>query len=256
MQILLANAKIMRPPLGVSKLSEPRFQSEANLLASEMASLDVDALALQLDCSRKLAAENWQRFQHFFSTEPQAALLAYFGQAYKHLKAETLSAADLDYAHSHLWITSFLYGMLRPLDGIVPYRMEHTVKLEATGQKGIAAFWKERLTDFLIDAVKADDGCLLHLATEEYHHLFDWKRVQRELTVIQPIFYVEKAGRLKVQAVWAKSLRGAMARHVITRRLANPASLALFTYEGFAYEPRLGEPAFPHFVRREAVPNT
>lgn len=253
MQILLANAKIMRPSFAVAPISEPRFQSEANLLASAMASLNVDALALQLDCSRKLAAENWQRFQHFFSTEPRAALLAYFGQAYKHLKAETLSPADLSFAQSHLWITSFLYGLLRPLDGIVPYRMEHTVKLEATGQKGIAAFWKERLTNFLIDSAKADDGCLLHLATEEYEHLFDWKRVQRELTVVQPIFYVEKAGRLKVQTVWAKSLRGAMARHVITHRLSAPASLASFAYEGFAYEPRLGEPAFPHFVRREAI---
>lgn len=253
MQILLANAKIMRPSFAVAPISEPRFQNEANLLASEMASLNVDDLALQLDCSRKLAAENWQRFQYFFSTEPRAALLAYFGQAYKHLKAETLSPADLSFAQSHLWITSFLYGLLRPLDGIVPYRMEHTVKLETTGQKGIAAFWKERLTDFLIDSAKADDGCLLHLATEEYEHLFDWKRVRRELTVVQPIFYVEKAGRLKVQSVWAKSLRGAMARHVITHRLSNPALLASFAYEGFAYEPRLGEPAFPHFVRREAI---
>ena len=118
------------------------------------------------------------------------ALLAYNGQAYKHLKASTLSQNALDFGQEHLWITCFLYGLLRPMDGIVPYRMEHCVTLEATYNKPINQFWKDKLTDILIESVKKDDGILIHLSTEEYEHLFDWKRVKQEVKVIQPLFYV------------------------------------------------------------------
>lgn len=255
MQILLANAKIMYNKVDRRPLSEPRFQNEANILTTEMASLDIESLARQLDCSHKLAATSWLHFQQFFQAEKLPALLAYNGQAYKHLKAATLSEEELNFAAQHLWITCFLYGLLRPLDGIVPYRMEHTVKLSATGGKPIGQYWRDKLTDFLIASVKADDGCLLHLSTEEYEHLFDWKRIQAELDVVQPIFYVEKEGRLQVQAVWAKTCRGAMTRFVLTHRLTSPDQLAAFSYEGFAYEPRLGERSFPHFVRRETAPS-
>lgn len=161
----------------------------------------------------------------------------------------SLSEESLEYAQKHLWITCFLYGLLRPLDGIVPYRMEHCVSLEATNDKPINQFWKDKLTDVLIDSVKADDGILIHLSTEEYEHLFDWKRVCKEIKVIQPLFYVrQKDGRLKMQAVWAKSCRGAMVRYILNNQLLTPEELAGFSYEGFEYEPELGEAAFPHFV--------
>jgi len=111
-------------------------------------------------------------------------------QAYKHLRADTLSDRALEYAQKHLWITCFLYGLLRPMDGIVPYRMEHCVALEATNDKPINQFWKDQLTKVLIRSVQADEGILMHLSTEEYEHLFDWKRVCKEVTVVQPLFYV------------------------------------------------------------------
>ena len=102
----------------------------------------------------------------------------------------------------------------------------------------------------LIDSVKADDGILLHLSTEEYEHLFDWKRVCKEVTVVQPLFYVrQKDGRLKMQAVWAKSCRGAMVRFVLNNSLVSPEELSAFSYEGFEYAPQLGDSKNPHFVR-------
>ena len=91
----------------------------------------------------------------------------------------------------------------------------------------------------LINTVKADDGILIHLSTEEFEHLFDWKRVTTEVQVIQPIFYVRKGDSFKVQAVWAKSCRGAMARFLLTQQITNPAELSAFDYEGF------------HFLREE-----
>ena len=252
MQILLANAKIMYEKAEKQPLSTPLFQSVADTLAAEMARMDVEELARQLDCSTKIAAENWKRYHNFAAAEKMPAILAYNGQAYKHLRADSLSDESLEYAQRHLWITCFLYGLLRPMDGIVPYRMEHCVSLEATGDKPVNQFWKDKLTDVLIDSVKADDGVLLHLSTAEYEHLFDWKRVCQEVKVIQPLFYVrQKDGRLKMQAVWAKACRGAMVRFVLTHQIAHPEELAAFSYEGFEYAPQLGEEAFPHFVREQ-----
>ena len=252
MQILLANAKIMYEKAEKRPLSTPLFQSVADTLAAEMARMDVEELARQLDCSIKIAAENWKRYHDFAAAEKMPAILAYNGQAYKHLRADSLSDESLEYAQRHLWITCFLYGLLRPMDGIVPYRMEHCVTLEATGDKPVNQFWKDRLTNVLIDSVKADDGVLLHLSTAEYEHLFDWKRVRKEVKVIQPLFYVrQKDGRLKMQAVWAKACRGAMVRFVLAHQIAHPEELAAFSYEGFEYAPQLGEWAFPHFVREQ-----
>lgn len=251
MQILLANAKIMYEKAEKAPCSTPLFQSVTNVLAEEMARMDVEDLGKQLDCNKKIAAENWKRYQNFGFAEKLPAIMAYNGQAYKHLKAHTLSEEALSYAQKHLWITCFLYGLLRPMDGIVPYRMEHCTTLEATHDKPINQFWKDKLTDVLIDSVKADDGILIHLSTEEYEHLFDWKRVRNEVKVIQPLFYVEQEnGKLKVQAVWAKTCRGAMVRFILNHQITSPQELKAFSYEGFEYEAQLGEEAFPHFVRK------
>lgn len=250
MQILLANAKIMNTKVARKPLSTPLFQTVANALADEMARMDVEELARQLDCNRKIAAENWKRYQDFRTAEKLPALLAYNGQAYKHLRASMLSEEALTYAQKHLWITCFLYGLLRPMDGIVPYRMEHCVTLEATQDRPVSQFWKDKLTHVLTGSVKADDGILVHLSTEEYEHLFDWKRVCREVKVIHPLFYVrQKDGRLKMQAVWAKSCRGAMTKFILNNQPTVPRELAAFSYEGFEYAPQLGEELFPHFVR-------
>ena len=250
MQILLADAKIMVDKATVAPLTTPLFQSISDTLAAEMARMDAADMANALSCSHKIAEQNRQRYHDFALTPKLPAILAYNGQAYKHLQASTLTTEALHFAQSHLWITSFLYGLLRPMDGIVPYRMEHGVKLEATHDRPISQFWQDKLTDVLIDSVKADDGTLIHLSTEEYEHLFDWKRVLREVNVIHPLFYVRQAtGKLKVQAVWAKTCRGAMVRHILEHQLTSPQGLTAFNYEGFEYYPDLGEEAFPHFIK-------
>ena len=264
MQIILASAKIMNDrfldrPSGKAErkskpdifLSIPRFKNEAEAFARDMAQYSTDTIADMLGCSQQIAAQSKLRFMKFFEDKPkQPAILAYHGQAYKHLKAETLTVDDLNYSQRKLRITSFLYGLLRPLDGILPYRMEGFVELPSGEGKNMFGFWKSRLTDMLIDSVKADDGILVHLATEEYQHLFDWQRVRKEVRIIQPLFYVRKGNDLKIQAVWAKTCRGAMTRFIIENRITNPDDLSAFSYEGFEYEPTLGEPDYPHFIKQ------
>ena len=254
MQIILASAKIMNDKLKSVpdvNLSTPRFQSEADAFARDMAQYSTETIAEMLGCSQQIAAQNKLRFMQFFDERQKLpAILAYHGQAYKHLKAETLNVDTLNYSQGKLWITSFLYGLLRPLDGILPYRMEGHVELPSGVGENMFGFWKSRLTDILIDAVKADDGILIHLATEEFQHLFDWQRVRKEVRIIQPLFYVRKGNDLKIQAVWAKTCRGAMTRFIINNRITNPEDLNAFSYEGFAYDPTLGEPDYPHFIKQ------
>ena len=254
MQIILASAKIMNDKLKSVPdvcLSTPRFRSEAESFARDMAQYSAETITEMLGCSHQIAAQNKLRFMQFFDEKPKLpAILAYHGQAYKHLKAETLNVDALNYSQGKLWITSFLYGLLRPLDGILPYRMEGHVELLSGVGENMFGFWKSRLTDVLIDAVKSDDGILIHLATEEFQHLFDWQRVRKEVRIIQPLFYVRKGNDLKIQAVWAKTCRGAMTRFIIDNRITNPEDLNAFSYEGFAYEPTLGEPDYPHFVKQ------
>ena len=253
MQIILASAKIMNDKVKSVpdiNLSTPRFQSEAEGFARNMAQYSTETLAEMLGCSQQIAIHNRLRFMQFFDEKPKLpAILAYHGQAYKHLKAETLNVDDLNYAQGKLWITSFLYGLLRPLDGILPYRMEGNLEFPSGEGQNMFGFWKNRLTDILIDNVKADDGILIHLATEEYQHLFNWQRVRKEVRIIQPLFYVRKRNDLKIQAVWAKTCRGAMTRFIIENRIDKPEHLCAFSYEGFVYEPTLGEPDFPHFIK-------
>ncbi|MGM9688320.1 MAG: YaaA family protein [Alloprevotella sp.] len=253
MQILLANAKLLHKKVHTPAWSTPLFQQTANRIATEMAACPIDTLAEQLDCSHALAAENWKRYQNFFTAASMPAVLAYNGMAYKHLQANELDDEALRFAQEHLWITCFLYGLLRPMDSIVPYRMEHTVHLPVTEGRAIGHFWKPLLTDFLIKQVQADDGVLLHLSTAEYEQLFDWKRVCQSVRVVQPLFYVHQPnGKLKMQAVWAKACRGAMTRFVIEQRITAPRQLQDFIHAGFTFAPAYGEPDFPHFIRQDA----
>ena len=134
---------------------------------------------------------------------------------------------------------------IRDIGKCLTYLHEHQ-----THDRPVNQFWKDKLTEVLIDSVKADDGILIHLSTEEYEHLFDWKRVMAEVKVIHPLFYVCQAnGSLKMQAVWAKSCRGAMVRFILENSISSPEELKAFSYEGFKYSPNHGEESYPHFIR-------
>lgn len=205
MQILLASAKIMNSSslVEVPLMSEPTYKEQASKFALELSSWDTKHLMKELKCSQAIAQENLQRYQSFWNESEQTpAILAYFGQAYKYLKAETFSKDDFAFAQDHLFISSFLYGIL------------------------------------------------IHLATEEFEHLFDWKRVKEEVKVIQPLFYVDKGDTIKVVSVHAKSCRGAMTRYIIQNRLSHPSDILDFELEGFKYDKDYGDASHPHFIKR------
>ena len=256
MQILLASAKIMNSTTSVQVplTHEPHFSQKVGRMALELGEMSVDVLSKELHCNEKIALENKLRYQDFFNREALLpALLAYYGQAYKCLKAQQYSPDDFRFADDHLWITSFLYGLLRPLDLIHPYRLEGKTKLTSNEGKNMFAYWKPLLTDMLINAVQDDDGVLVHLATAEFQQLFDWKRLQKVVRIIQPQFMVDQGSRLKAVSVYAKSCRGAMTSYILRNRLTKSSDLLSFEYEGFTYQANYGDEAHPHFILMQNV---
>lgn len=239
MQILIGCAKIMTgcAPSDISFATEPTFQSQANDNAMQMLNYSVEELCEMLHINRDMALENWKRFRSFHDNSiRQPAAFCYDGMVYQRLAPETLSDSELRYANDHLMISSFLYGILRPLDIINKYRLEGNVILPNNNSKSMFDFWKPILTDWFINKIKADDGILIYLASDEMRNLFDWKRVKSEVKVITPTFKVDKNGKLKTIVIYTKMCRGAMARYIIKNRITNIDALKSFEYEGFSID--------------------
>lgn len=240
MIIYIACAKIMTGslPAGISLTTAPHFQDEANRIALLMAGCDVVELKNRLHVNTAIARENWERFQSFFDETKKAipAAFAYDGMVFKKLAPETFSADELPYLNEHLLIASFLYGLLRPLDLIKPYRLEGNVMLSELGGLNLFEHWKPLLTDYFIERIKADDGILVNLASEEMKSLLDWNRVKKEVEIITPDFHVMKDGKLKTIVIYTKMCRGAMTRFILKNRITSPEELKLFEYEGFTLD--------------------
>lgn len=238
MQILIGCAKDMTScsEWQVPFTTTPRFQEKAIQGATQMMAYSVDELRDMLKISVPLAKELRQRYSHFLDSETgMAAILSYSGVVYKHLGLENFTTADFEYAQQHLWITSFLYGLLRPLDAIKPYRLEGKIELPENGCS-MFAYWKPRLTDIFIQSIKEDDGVLVDLASNEMRSFFDWKRVEREVTVVKPDFFVNKGGMYKNVTVYAKQCRGMMTGGIIKERLTSPEDLLALTPNGFVFQ--------------------
>lgn len=231
-------------------LTEPRFDDEARATAAALSRLDPSVLAQMLRVNAGIAVENKLRYLDFaVAGKPGLpALMAYTGIVFRYLSPLDFSTADLAYAQNHLRITSFLYGLLRPSDGILPYRLEGNVRLPEYGGVSMFDFWKPKLTDVLIGDVKAAGGVLCNLASDEMRQLFDWKRVAASVRIVTPVFKVWKEDKPRTVVVYSKMMRGEMTRFILKNKLADPDELIRFeSPEGFAYDAGLSKPNSPVF---------
>ena len=252
MQILLSCAKDMATkPLTYpnQQAQQPRFIGEAKEIATEMMNFSAEELAEMMKINAKLANQNWLRYQHFLQAgDTSHAVLAFTGMAYKHLKAADFSPEDISFANKHLWITSQLYGLLRPLDAIKPHRLEGYVRLQNHDDIRLFDYWKPHLTDLFIQSISNDNGMLAYLASEEMKSLFDWNQVKSKVKIFEPQFMVENARGRKTIVVYTKMCRGAMANYIITNKIANIDDLLAFEYEGFKFAEWLDNGQTPLFV--------
>lgn len=241
--ISCAKTMASRSTVKVPEVTVPHFQAEAVQHALDMGQYSSADLERLLRVNAKIAAENYLRYQDFFSQTNcmMPAICAYTGAVYKRIQPKDFSADDFLFAQQHLRITSFLYGLLRPLDGIKTYRLEGDVRLPERGGLTMFDCWKPLLTDSFIADIKQQGGVLVNLASGEMKNLFDWERVEKEVRVITPDFRVWKGGQLKTIVIYAKMCRGEMVRYIIKNRIENPEDLKAFAWEGFAFDEERSE---------------
>lgn len=246
MQILLSCAKTMTNKSKVKSplTSVPLHKENASIIALYMAQRSVNELEEMLRVNPKIALENQQRYQIFHSpdTAELPAILAYTGIVFKRIDPSTFTPADFEYAQEHLRLTSFGYGLLKPLDLIKNYRLEGDIKLEELNGESLFDYWKDILTtDFVSEIKNKGQGVLLNLASDEMKRLFHWKEVERNVRVITPEFKVWKGDKLKTVVVYTKMCRGEMTRYVLKNRISRIEDLKDFVWGGFHYEPDLSK---------------
>jgi uncharacterized protein len=240
MLILLSPAKSLdfdRPPPS-TETTRPALLADAQQLAGQLREFPPAQLGRLMGISDKLAAqvadqyEQWERAPTTSRAKP--ALFAYRGDVYAGLDADTFTTKNIEFAQNHLRILSGLYGVLRPLDLIQPYRLEMATPLKTSRGRDLYEFWGDRITRELEQALRASGGeTIINLASNEYFKVIDAKALG--LRVVTPTFKDKKDGKYRFLTFYGKRARGQMARYLIQRRLKRPDSLKK-SYEVDGYQ--------------------
>ena len=241
MLILISPAKTLdyQSPLATTRYTQPELLEYSQQLIGVARQLSAPQIGKLMGISDKLADLNATRFHdwhpEFTPKNARQAILAFKGDVYTGLQAETFDEADFDFAQQHLRMLSGLYGVLRPLDLMQPYRLEMGIKLENARGKDLYQFWDETITDTLNQALKAQgDDVVINLASDEYFRSVKTKRLQGQ--IIKPVFLDEKNGKFKVISFYAKKARGLMSRYIIENRLTRPEQLTRFDSDGYFFD--------------------
>ncbi|MEE4096260.1 peroxide stress protein YaaA [Pseudomonas viridiflava] len=254
MLMVISPAKTLdfETPPTTERFTQPQYLDHSQELISQLRELAPAQIAELMHLSDKLAGLNAARFGSwtpaFTPENAKQALLAFKGDVYTGLQAETLSEDQLDYAQKHLRMLSGLYGLLRPLDLMQPYRLEMGTRLANARGKDLYAFWGTRISEWLNEAL-ADQGddLLLNLASTEYFSAV--KRSALNARIIDIEFKDLKNGQYKIISVYAKKARGMMSRFVIEERIDSPEALRAFDVQGYRYNAELSSPSKLVFLR-------
>jgi cytoplasmic iron level regulating protein YaaA (DUF328/UPF0246 family) len=233
--------------------STPDFLKESRELIKATRKLSPEELGELMGISQKLALLNYQRYRQwktpFTPDNAKQALLAFRGDVYEGMSAQNFSSSDLAFAQEHLRILSGLYGVLRPLDLIQPYRLEMGTRLKTTRGNDLYQFWGDKITKSLNADLEQQGGLLINLASNEYFKSVVGKKLAAR--IITPEFKDAKAGHYKVISFYAKKARGLMSAFIIKNRLQDPEEIKAFDERGYSYNEGLSSPDKWVFTREE-----
>ena len=220
----------------------PDFVENSIELLKVLCKLTVSEIAELMDLSEKLAVLNYRRYHDFsipFTLEnSRQAIYAFKGDVYEGLDAEAFTQEDIKYTQSHLRIISGLYGLLRPLDLIQPYRLEMGIKLSNQNYKNLYEYWGNKITVKLNELLKTGgNNLLVNLASTEYFKVLNPKLFNARL--VTPVFKERKNREYKVIPIFAKKARGLMASYIIKHRVENSDGIKQFREEGYGFNPNL-----------------
>lgn len=236
------------------KVSTPDFLQQSRTLVDRLQTVSAPKLGKLMGISPKLAELNHQRFQDwatpFTRDNAKQALLAFKGDVYTGFNCDSWKHNDFNFAQKHLRILSGLYGLLRPLDLIQPYRLEMGTRLKTTRGKDLYAFWGDTMTDSIQEAIKKSRSkCLVNLASNEY-----FKSLQPDalgVPIITPVFKDAKNGQFKIISFFAKKARGMMSEFIVRNRITNPADLQGFDMDGYYFSQEASSDKKLIFLRGE-----
>ncbi len=222
----------------------PDFLDQSDILVECARTLSRAELGRTMKLSDKLADLNYRRFQDYATpftlANAKQAALVFNGDTYIGLDATSLNGADMEFAQAHLRILSGLYGLLRPLDLIQPYRLEMGARFQPPQANNLYEFWDGQITKAVNEATaRQKDRSVINLASVEYFKAIHEDDL--EAPVITPVFKEVKSGVAKVLSLFAKRARGAMARHIIKNRLEAPEDIKSFDWDGYTFRPDLTE---------------
>lgn len=256
MLILISPAKTLdyQSPLATTRFTQPELLEHSQQLISEARKLSAPQIGKLMGISDKLADLNATRFHDwqpdFTPENARQALLAFKGDVYTGLQAETFSEADFDFAQQHLRMLSGLYGVLRPLDLMQPYRLEMGIRLANARGKDLYQFWGDVITAKLNDALREQrDNVVINLASDEYYKSVRPQKLDAQ--IVKPVFLDEKNGKFKVISFYAKKARGLMSRYIIENRLTTPEQLDNFDSEGYFFDEAASSEQEKVFKRHE-----
>jgi uncharacterized protein len=244
MLIVISPAKTLdfKTPARIKKFTQPQFLDDSTLLIEYLRELDPIQIGKLMSISSDLAELNHHRFMNwstpFSCGNAKQALLAFRGDVYVGLQADTFTARDFEFAQNHLRVLSGLYGLLRPLDLIQPYRLEMGTALANARGKNLYAFWGDKITTALNANLQSDKRAILvNLASEEYFKAVHPKALAAR--VVTPIFKERKGGAYKVVSFFAKKARGAMSAYIVRNRLRKVDDIKSFSEDGYRYDAQL-----------------
>ncbi len=253
MTIIISPAKKLTPTnnsLGV-ETTRSEFPAKLSELVDYAKSLSEKDLIDKMKISPSLAQLNFDRFKKFQNTPSSTAITqaiyTFKGDTYVGLKAETFTKDDLRFAQKNLLIISGLYGVLKPLDGIQPYRFEMGTKIDLNGYKSLYEFWMNPLFEFIKKRIETEKNGVLNLASEEYSKVLNFNKIGCKL--VSPTFKSAKNGELKTVGILSKKARGMMANYVIKNRIKDYTKVNEFSEDGYAYCKKLSTLSRPVFIK-------
>lgn len=240
-----AKALDYETPAHVKTFTQPLFVEQASELIAVLREKSPQQVAELMDLSDQLAGLNAARYQawspKFTAKNSKQAVLAFDGDVYGGLDAKTLNEDDLDWLQQHLCILSGLYGVLRPLDRMQPYRLEMGTRLKTDKGNNLYRFWGSQIAEYLNRRARADKSpVLVNLASEEYFKAVDLKALQPR--VVSCVFEEKKGTNYKIVSFFAKRARGLMVRYALQHRASTPEQLKGFDLEGYRFVPAASEP--------------
>ncbi|MGK7938967.1 MAG: peroxide stress protein YaaA [Crocosphaera sp.] len=240
MLLILSSAKtlVFDDAFTVPKTTQPIFKEESSFLVNSLQTFSSKDLEKLLGVSESLATLNYQRFQSFDTAQKRATILAYRGDVFKQLELESFKDKDYLFAQDHLRIISGLYGILRPLDKISPYRLETSTRLKTEKADNLYKFWGDQVTQQLNKELgKHDNQVLLNLASHEYSRII--KSEQFNYPILKVSFKEMRNGKLKTIGIMAKKSRGLMTNWIIDNKIDDPSQLKDYYGLGYHYDENL-----------------